>query len=364
MENVHFGTVGSKDARVKIYLMNLEMKYYFILLFNKSIEECKDSHLGDLNPAITKSDKHTIEQWTKHDDRIENTFCEIDDEKDSQAGYVDLTINPEQYTGYKGPSANKIWYTIYEENCFKPPHQYQHSPFLPLSLKWVLFAIGIYFPTLESSNPLQKTAKFGPNVEEFKRRFHPLNEASSKFRIRNLYFTYVVELKAIVKAAPFLRKQRFFTNNEKLDAETRRAVNSLLDLIETKGNFFDESALFRGTPAEAGALKTEFRNHFRNISRIMDCVGCEKCRLWGKLQTQGMGTSLRILFTGHEQQTEDDNITLPADFQLKRSEIVSLFNAFGRLATSIAAIDHFCELDSSCDADGDICMNPNIRTEL
>lgn len=24
--------------------------------------------------------------------------------------------------------------------------------------------------------------------------------------------------------------------------------------------------------------------HFRNISQIMDCVGCDKCRLWGKLQ--------------------------------------------------------------------------------
>ena len=28
----------------------------------------------------------------------------------------------------------------------------------------------------------------------------------------------------------------------------------------------------------------DFKLHFRNISRIMDCVGCDKCRLWGKLQ--------------------------------------------------------------------------------
>lgn len=26
---------------------------------------------------------------------------------------------------------------------------------------------------------------------------------------------------------------------------------------------------------------------FQNITRIMDCVGCEKCKLWGKLQTLG-----------------------------------------------------------------------------
>lgn len=34
-------------------------------------------------------------------------------------------------------------------------------------------------------------------------------------------------------------------------------------------------------------LEREFKSHFRNISRIMDCVGCEKCRLWGKLQITG-----------------------------------------------------------------------------
>lgn len=30
----------------------------------------------------------------------------------------------------------------------------------------------------------------------------------------------------------------------------------------------------------------EFRLHFKNISKIMDCVGCSKCRLWGKLQVR------------------------------------------------------------------------------
>ena len=35
---------------------------------------------------------------------------------------------------------------------------------------------------------------------------------------------------------------------------------------------------------QARKLKEEFRQHFRNISRIMDCVGCDKCKLWGKLQ--------------------------------------------------------------------------------
>ena len=81
-------------------------------------------------------------------------------------------------------------------------------------------------------------------------------------------------------------------------------------------------------------LKQEFRHHFRNISRIMDCVGCEKCRLWGKLQVQGLGTALKILFSGpfhQEDPTQFDLKTMKqSKFQLTRSEIVALLNGFGR----------------------------------
>lgn len=32
--------------------------------------------------------------------------------------YVDLIANPEQFTGYSGIPANRIWSVIYNENCF------------------------------------------------------------------------------------------------------------------------------------------------------------------------------------------------------------------------------------------------------
>lgn len=28
----------------------------------------------------------------------------------------------------------------------------------------------------------------------------------------------------------------------------------------------------------------------------MDCVGCDKCRLWGKVQTTGLATAMKVLF--------------------------------------------------------------------
>ena len=51
-------------------------------------------------------------------------------------------------------------------------------------------------------------------------------------------------------------------------------------------------------------LKEEFKQRFRNVSRIMDCVGCDKCRLWGKVQTTGLGTALKVLFELDEKNLE------------------------------------------------------------
>lgn len=36
-----------------------------------------------------------------------------------EGDYVDLSLNPERFTGYAGPSAHRVWRTIYEENCFE-----------------------------------------------------------------------------------------------------------------------------------------------------------------------------------------------------------------------------------------------------
>ena len=78
----------------------------------------------------------------------------------------------------------------------------------------------------------------------------------------------------------------------------------------------------------------EFKNHFRNVSLIMDCVGCEKCRLWGKIQVTGIGTALKILFASESQKRWEN-------LNFRRSEIVALFNTLGRLSESINAVQYF-----------------------
>jgi hypothetical protein len=63
-------------------------------------------------------------------------------------------------------------------------------------------------------------------------------------------------------------------------------------------------------------LKREFKDVFRNISRTLDCVSCQQCRLHGKLSLLGLGTALKILL-------------LPAHVlqaSLTSNELVAFFN--------------------------------------
>ena len=46
----------------------------------------------------------------------DSDYCFLDDL--TEGDYIDLTLNPERFTGYAGPSARRVWKAIYEENCF------------------------------------------------------------------------------------------------------------------------------------------------------------------------------------------------------------------------------------------------------
>jgi hypothetical protein len=60
--------------------------------------------------------------------------------------------------------------------------------------------------------------------------------------------------------------------------------------------------LFKGDPLQQEILLKEIQTKFYNISRILDCVSCEKCMLNGKLQIKGLGGALKLLFTKSPEQ--------------------------------------------------------------
>ncbi len=62
----------------------------------------------------------------------------------------------------------------------------------------------------------------------------------------------------------------------------------------------------------------------------MDCVSCEKCRVWGKLEILGLGTAIKILLTPEKEMRE-----IPLHHFLSRQEVVALINTLNQFAKSI-----------------------------
>ncbi|XP_063054005.1 ERO1-like protein beta isoform X2 [Engraulis encrasicolus] len=333
------------------------------------LTECEQAqNLGAINSTLSNQSKEAFADWARHDD-AQDHFCELDDETSPDAEYVDLMLNPERYTGYKGPSAWRVWNSIYEENCFKPRSVYRPlNPLAPVRgdddgeafynwLEGLCLEKRVFYRLisgLHSSINIHLCAEYlleegwgktvwGPNMQEFRRRFDPAEaKGEGTRRLKNLYFLYLIELRALSKVAPYFDRAfvNLYTGNMREDTSTKELLLQILNETKAFPMHFDESSMFAGHKIEAKTLKEEFRLHFKNISRIMDCVGCSKCRLWGKLQTQGLGTALKILFSEKEIKNLPEN-TPSKGFQLTRQEIVALLNGFSRLATSIKELHNF-----------------------
>jgi ERO1-like protein beta len=314
----------------------------------------------------------------EYDDECdERDYCVPEDESASAKGdYVSLVDNPERFTGYSGEGAHKIWETIYRENCFSKPTEPQSvsspglSPFpafshnqaqAALDFKQVMKAHGreqaqasvdfedeclekrVFYRVISGMHASisthlcydylnQTTGTWGPNLECYKERLHNHPE-----RISNLYFNYAFVLRAVGKLRDYVQDYTFCTGDPEQDALTKRMITTLADVVPEGPKIFDESVMFQDTHSGI-ELKEDFRNRFRNVSRIMDCVGCDKCRLWGKLQTNGFGTALKVLF---EFGNGDAGDVKPL---LRRTELVALVNTLDKISAALKHIEYFREL--------------------
>lgn len=145
----------------------------------------------------------------------------------------------------------------------------------------------------------QTTGQWHPNLQCFKDRLHRHPE-----RISNLYFNYALVSRAVAKLQKHLQSYTYCTSDPSQDQLTKAKVSALTQTLAKRPQIFDENLMFQD-PSAPG-LKEDFRNRFRNVSRLMDCVGCDKCRLWGKLQVNGYGTALKVLFEYDESKNGEN----------------------------------------------------------
>ncbi|KAI0812409.1 endoplasmic reticulum oxidoreductin 1 [Irpex lacteus] len=278
----------------------------------------------------------------------DSDYCFLDDM--SEGDYIDLTLNPERFTGYAGDSAHRIWKSIYEENCFgisefdtlgafntqgglpKGSAGASESECLEQRVYYKIIS-GLHASIsthICNEDFNQSTGEWGPNLQCFIHRIAAYPE-----RLQYIYFNTVLLLRAVSRIGPYLSAYDYCGDgSHDGDAYTLEKLKNVISTAQNVGRF-DETVLFRGDKAQV--LKEEFKQHFRNVSRIMDCVGCDKCRLWGKIQTSGVGTALKILFELDESALDPSvNHGL-----LSRSEVVALINTLHRFTESLHAVNNF-----------------------
>ncbi|KAF9589001.1 hypothetical protein IFM89_017680 [Coptis chinensis] len=266
---------------------------------------------------------------------IDNPWTNDDETDNGEMTYVNLQLNPERYTGYVGPSARRIWDAVYTENCPNHPSEAfcQEKRVLYKLISGLHASISVHIAADYLLD--EATNLWGQNLELLSDRVLRYPD-----RVRNLYFTYLFVLRAVTKAADYLEHAEYSTGNPAEDLKSQSLVRQLLYNPKLQAACplpFDEAKLWQGQSEPE--LRQQIQNQFRNISALMDCVGCEKCRLWGKLQVLGLGTALKILFSvnGHT------NVDQP--LQLQRNEVIALVNLLNRLSESIKFVHEIHEMD-------------------
>jgi ERO1-like protein beta len=349
-------------------------------------EERKRPLHGSLGENVDES--CVVEYDDECDDR---DYCIPDDESVSAKGdYVSLVDNPERFTGYAGVGAQQVWEAIYRENCFsKPPRIAKgngqsaptgaSSPFGAFGNQQQMVAANQLRNVMKEQAVQQKvqsaiahgtavarldpvefddtclekrvfhrvisgmhasisthlcwdylnqtTGQWGPNLACYEERLHNHPE-----RISNIYFNYALIMRSVGKIRQHISDYSFCSEDPEQDSRTKNSVLRLASALPSGPEIFDETIMFQDP--DTIVLKEDFRQRFRNVSRIMDCVGCDKCRLWGKVQTNGYGTALKVLFEFDENDSSNDPV-------LRRTELVALVNTMDRLSHSLSAIKEF-----------------------
>lgn len=277
---------------------------------------------------------------------------------------VDLLRNPEANTGYVGEMASRIWQAIYDENCFaegdslndgdgdteaavlhKPPYcresalVYQLFSGLHASISTHIAANFYSNCTAEFADGSDADVfvhhrgddRFTGNEHELHRRVlqHPS-------RVQNLLTLHRIVLEAVKAVKPKLidgaRCDGGLVRLGSCDDQLlRQDLTSLF--ASTHALRDDVSVSVQGRKKllidDLKSQRSGILRAVQNVTSLMDCLTCEKCRLWGGLQLSGLHTAVRIL-TAPSQQV--------ADLAIDHREMVALVNLFRQLTFAVSVV--------------------------
>lgn len=255
---------------------------------------------------------------------------------------VDLRENPERFTGYDGESAAKVWDEVHNRNCFQPTHNKSTSGVdsgVCMSPAWrrvynrllsglhasISLHIAHDYCLKRSTVTMGECDIWGPNVSVARNRVLDHSD-----RVENLYATFAVLLRAVVKAGGAI-SAAVPLQDAAFSQSLREWRDVLLpELMQMAGSCpktFAEDEF-----ASDSSMWVEMQGRLQHLAEIMRCVGCDRCKLWGTLQTQGLGAALRVLFQpgGIESLTRQEAVALVHTLERLSSSLVYMRNFQGR----------------------------------
>lgn len=253
---------------------------------------------------------------------------------------IDLAKNVERYTGYKGEHARRVWGFIYGQDCFDGSDGADASPLSPPCdpVKRAFYRVmsGVHASItahLADEYLLDAHAgEWGPNLALFAER---LGAPAHAGRVDNLHFAYAFVARALHRAGPLLAATDYDDGGPGGGADEAALTRALAAHPALAALC---AAPFDGALPGAGGGRARLQAAFRNVTAAMDCVGCEKCRLWGKLQLLGVATALKVLLAEAPPPGAAPGAAAAPALTLERNEAVALVNLADRLARSVEIV--------------------------
>lgn len=311
------------------------------------------------------------------------------EQTDKTATYVNLLENLEGNTGYSGEEPRRIWDAIYNENCFArighnnvsdmcfedrlmyrlisglhssisahvfknwkldSEERYQSNQFL-----WnMLFTTQQHNLSPEELDQLMHAAPGTPEADKFKKMIESDNKVLE--RINNLFFTLEMLLESVStlnetdvfaytpELTPEQIKQSIIINtgNYQEDLYTAKLLRKLINDAHNRVDLYTTATtdVISESLVPPPTMHTTFatldqahidnmRHLFHNVSIIMNCVGCEKCRIWSKLNILGISTGLKL---ASSQSTKNTQMMIG---KLQRNEIIALVNTVNSFSEAV-----------------------------
>jgi Endoplasmic Reticulum Oxidoreductin 1 (ERO1) len=250
--------------------------------------------------------------------------------------YYDTLEFPEGYTGYNG---REVWNFIHNRICFSG-YNYDGDHWKADYNKAVSGLHSMISAQIVRGirDKVQNGDAFGPDEVwtdarvEFERRLGPQGE--TPLAMENLYFFYMLLLTAATTARDRLLAD---CNAGRIDPEAADVLRSffqspLLDepAIQVASRKLHDHAV---KDSDSISALWEARMRTRELTRIMNCAQCNKCRLHGKIAAMGLSTAMHIL-VGREGQGEDPNSK-----RIHRVELATLMATLHKCSRAV----QFCQ---------------------